>query len=181
MKGIVFTEFLEMVEQRFGFETADRIVSESALPSGGVYTAVGTYDHQEMVQLVGTLSSHSGIPVPELLKLYGEYLFGRFTVAYSRFFDHASDVFSFLARIEDYIHVEVKKLYPDAELPTFRVERPAPDVLELVYHSSRGLADFAEGLLKGCMRHFGEQIHLHREQIRDDSTVVKFTLIRADA
>lgn len=181
MKGIVFTEFLEMVEQRFGFETADRIVSESELPSGGVYTAVGTYDHQEMVRLVGSLSARSGISVADLLKLYGEYLFGRFTVAYSRFFEPAADAFSFLARIEDYIHVEVKKLYPDAELPTFRVARPAPEVLELVYHSSRGLADFAEGLLKGCMQHFGEQIHLHREQIRDDNTIVKFTLTRARA
>lgn len=27
--------------------------------------------------------------------------------------------FQFLKNIENYIHVEVRKLYPDAELPTF--------------------------------------------------------------
>ncbi|MEL7340130.1 MAG: heme NO-binding domain-containing protein, partial [Bacteroidota bacterium] len=55
MKGIVFTEFLEMVEDTFGFETADNIVSQAELPSGGVYTAVGTYPALEMVSLVGKL------------------------------------------------------------------------------------------------------------------------------
>ncbi|MEO0814052.1 MAG: heme NO-binding domain-containing protein, partial [Myxococcota bacterium] len=45
MKGIVFTEFLEMVEDRFGFEAVDRLVTASGSDNDGVYTAVGTYDH----------------------------------------------------------------------------------------------------------------------------------------
>ncbi len=52
MKGIVFTEFLEMVEEKFSPELADRIVEEAELPSGGVYTTVGTYNHGEMIKLV---------------------------------------------------------------------------------------------------------------------------------
>lgn len=47
MKGIIFTEFLEMVEDRFSPEIADRIIEASDLPSRGVYTAVGTYDHTD--------------------------------------------------------------------------------------------------------------------------------------
>ena len=41
MKGIIFTEFIEMVEDKFGFEVADNIITNSNLPSGGAYTAVG--------------------------------------------------------------------------------------------------------------------------------------------
>jgi len=44
MKGIIFTEFLEMVEDRFSPEIADRIIEAADLPSGGAYTAIGTYD-----------------------------------------------------------------------------------------------------------------------------------------
>jgi Haem-NO-binding len=51
MKGVVFTEFLEMVEDRFSPEMADRIIEGAELASGGVYTTVGTYDHGEMIQL----------------------------------------------------------------------------------------------------------------------------------
>jgi Haem-NO-binding len=52
MKGVVFTEFIEMVEDRFSPEMADRIIERAKLPSGGAYTTVGTYDHGEMIQLV---------------------------------------------------------------------------------------------------------------------------------
>ncbi len=56
MKGIVFTEFLEMVEAEFGLETADKIIMDSKLASNGAYTVVGTYDPSEMGQLVTNLS-----------------------------------------------------------------------------------------------------------------------------
>ena len=42
MKGIVFTEFLEMVESKFGIEMVNGLLDSSELASGGVYSAVGT-------------------------------------------------------------------------------------------------------------------------------------------
>ena len=52
MKGIVFTEFLDMVEERFGYEVVDQIISESKLSTDGIYTSVGTYPHSEIVKLL---------------------------------------------------------------------------------------------------------------------------------
>lgn len=49
MKGMIFTEFLEMVEEKFSMEMVDQILSESDLPSGGIYTSVGNYPHTEIV------------------------------------------------------------------------------------------------------------------------------------
>jgi len=56
MKGIVFTEFLEMVEETFGLETVDYIIYKSELKSEGIYTSVGTYDFFEMLILISNLS-----------------------------------------------------------------------------------------------------------------------------
>ena len=36
MKGIVFTEFLEMVEEKFGLEVVDYIIESSELASEGI-------------------------------------------------------------------------------------------------------------------------------------------------
>jgi len=44
MKGIVFTEFLELVENKFGLEMLDAIIEASNLESEGVYTRIGTYN-----------------------------------------------------------------------------------------------------------------------------------------
>ena len=76
MKGIVFKEFADMVEATFGDDMYDRLVAQSDLPSGGVYTAVGTYDHMEIVQLVVALSKETGIDPTTLVQAFGKYLFG---------------------------------------------------------------------------------------------------------
>ena len=73
MKGIVFTEFLELVEQKFGLEMVDKIITQSNLESKGVYTAIGTYEFSEMLQLLENLKSNTGIEINELLKIYGEH------------------------------------------------------------------------------------------------------------
>lgn len=178
MRGIVFTEFLEMVEERFTPEIADRMIMAAALPSGGAYTAVGTYDYREIVQLVTQLSTLTSITVPDLLRAFGRHLFGRFVEASPYLFAGITSTFNFLGQIEDYIHVEVRKLYPDAELPTFACDTATPGRLMLDYHSSRPFADLAEGLIAGCIAHFGECIVLHREDMaHGPGTHVRFVLV----
>lgn len=176
---MVFTEFLEMVEDSFGWEVAEDIVEESDLPSGGAYTAVGTYSHTEMVSMVVKLSEKTGVAIPDLLKAYGKHLFGRFNSLYGSFFENVSGTFDFLSSIDQYIHVEVRKLYPEAELPKFDYEYPNEHTLVMIYSSKRPFADFAEGLLMGCVEHFGEKITIDREDLNAaDGTDAKFTLVR---
>ena len=62
MKGIVFVEFIEMIENDFSIEMSDRLIEMSDLPSNGIYTSVGTYAPEEMITLVGNLSALTGTP-----------------------------------------------------------------------------------------------------------------------
>jgi hypothetical protein len=182
VKGIVFTEFLDMVETRFTPEVADHMITAAAVPSSGAYTAVGTYDYREMVQLVAQLSTLTSIPVPKLLHTFGVYLFGRFVAAYPALFASMPSAFSFLERIEDHIHVEVRKLYPDAELPTFTCDTSTPGRLTMLYRSTRPFADLAEGLIAGCIAHFGEPIRMHRDDVTNShGTYVRFVLTKQDS
>ena len=100
MKGVVFTEFLEMVEDRFSPEMADRIIEGANLPSGGVYTAVGTYDHGEMIQLVSCLSQETGTPSEELVRSFGMHLFGRFNTIFPKYFEDVTSTFDILQRVD---------------------------------------------------------------------------------
>ncbi|MCH7873246.1 MAG: heme NO-binding domain-containing protein, partial [Planctomycetes bacterium] len=96
MKGMVFTEFVEMVEGKFGDEIADGIIEASDLASGGAYTAVGTYDHKELLTLVSQLSKATGIDVPPLIRAFGKHLLGRFVETHSQPFENARSTFDFL-------------------------------------------------------------------------------------
>lgn len=178
MKGIVFTEFLEMVESQFSPDVVDDMIESTELKSGGAYSSVGTYDHQEIVALVRRLSELKKASVPDLLTAFGSHLFGRFVAGYPQFFEGKAGAFEFLEGVEDYIHVEVRKFYPDAELPTFDTSREG-DALIMVYRSPRRMADLALGLIVGCGEHFGEPLAVAREDVSGDGEVVRFIIRRA--
>lgn len=163
MKGIVFTEFLEMVEHTYGYAQVDQIIEKSDLASKGVYTAVGTYEHQEMVQLITHLSTDTSTPVPNLLRAFGQYIFGTFLTSYPAFFEATPTAFDFLESIEHHIHVEVRKLYPDAQLPNFETRRLGDNQLEMIYTSDRHMSDFAFGLIEKTMAHYQEKASISTE------------------
>jgi hypothetical protein len=178
MKGMMFTEFLEMVEERWSPELVDDLLEQVPLESGGRYTAVGTYSHHELLALVGALSERVGVPVPELVQDVGRHMFGRFARLYPHFFAGVDDAFEFLARVEGVIHVEVRKLYTDTALPTFDTDRRS-DHMTLVYRSERHLADLAHGLIEGCLAHFGQHATIRRAPFVDArGPAVRFDLER---
>lgn len=162
MKGIVFTELLQLVDATLGMNACERLIDAAQLPSGGAYTSVGTYPHAEMVALLTQLSAVTATPVEGLLRDFGEHLFGRFAVLFPHFLAGVGTTLEFAERVDGVIHREVRKLYPDAELPKFDHERLSASRLILTYRSARPLADLAEGLLLGCARHFGETLLIER-------------------
>jgi hypothetical protein len=182
MKGVVFTELLEMVEARFSLGVVDRMITRAAPASGAHYTSVGTYPSAELMGLVAALSAETSIPAPALVKQFGGHLLRRFTQSHSTFFESAPTAFALLASVEGYIHVEVKKLYPDAELPSILCVPEGPDHMLLTYRSPRCLADLAEGLIAACVEHYAEHVTIAREDLSEGSgAVVRFTLTRTSA
>src|SRR5690606_33912498 len=129
MKGLIFTEFLEMVESRFGVETLDKVLYSGELKSDGVYTAAGTYDHAELAELVKRLGHITRTPEPELLRDFGIYLFGVFARNYSEQFWRIRSSLHFFVNIDRYMLVDVSKLYPDAEHPMFSFDRVSDNLL----------------------------------------------------
>ncbi|MGB1481309.1 MAG: heme NO-binding domain-containing protein [Flavobacteriales bacterium] len=178
MKGVVFTEFLEMVEQRFGMEMVNSLLEENNLSSGGVYSALGTYHHGEMVTLVVDLGKRSGMDVPDLLKAFGGYLFNTFKSGYPEMFASANNGFEFLQSVDQEIHVEVLKLYPDAELPSFKTELLEEHVLQMDYRSDRAMGALALGLIEACGNHFNEGYEVDYQPQTEDGKYVRFVITR---
>lgn len=178
MKGIVFVGFFELVEKEFGYEMVDKLIEACNLPSEGIYTSVGTYSHEEMVQLLTRLSEFTGVSVPVLLKTYGKYFGKAHLRKYANFYEQAPDIFTFLESVHDHIHVEVKKLYPDAELPHFASKRLSDKQLQLTYTSSRKMGAFAEGLIEDSALYYGETVDIEKELLAEDGSKILFTISR---
>lgn len=180
MKGIVFTEFLELVEEKFGLEMVDTIISQSTLSSGGVYTSVGTYNFAEMLSLLTNLSNNTGVSIDDLLMVYAEHFFGVIKKSYPGFLEQYNDPIEMISCIENHIHVEVRKIYPDAELPTFTIEEKTEDTLIMLYKSSRAMYSFGRGLMNKTFEHFNSTATIVLEKLKEDGTEVRFRITKND-
>jgi hypothetical protein len=91
-----------------------------------------------------------------------------------------SDVFSLLSALENTIHVDVNKLYRDAETPSFIYEQDGQQTMVFIYRSRRRMADFAQGLIAGCVTHFKESITIQRDDLppQGEEALTRFTLVR---
>jgi hypothetical protein len=176
MKGIIFTEFLELVEDKYGLERVDALIQHSELQSKGVYTSIGTYQFSEMLSLLQNLSKGTGISIDRLLETFAEHFFGVIERSYPDMLNAYKDPIEMLASIENHIHVEVKKIYKDAELPSFEVLEKTSDSLILLYKSSRSMHHFGLGLMNKTFAHFNSSASIVLEKIKEDGTEVKFII-----
>ena len=124
------------------------------------------------------LSESTGIALPDLLFEYGKHFFHVLVKSYPAFFEKHHSALNFLETIESYIRPEVLKLYPDAELPRFTMERVSDDHLKMTYHSTRKMSEFAHGLILGTLAHFGEEGEVTKHLQAEDGSVVQFEVIK---
>ena len=178
MKGIIFTEFLDMVEHHYGLSVVDEIIQKSEGVSNGVYTSVGTYEFNEMVALLVALGEVVSKDIQELLYVFGLYLFSSLGAAHPEVIRSYKTPMPLIAAIEDHIHVHVKKLYPDAALPSFLILEKSANKLVLVYKSSRGLYSLAHGLIVSAFDHYNKQVRVQLQLLKEDGTEVKFTVVQ---
>lgn len=176
MKGIVFVKLGEFVEQTWSYEFWDELLCNTELASGGIYTSAGLYDDQELVALVGAISSLKGMTTDDAQKAFGHWVFKELYAAAPSDVHQFIDVFTFLRAVQDVIHVEVKKLNPDVLLPEFDFLEETQSSLTFHYKSPRKMCQFCEGLIYGLADHTKqsvEVIHKSCEHKGDDICVLQ--------
>ena len=179
MKGLVFTELLRMADSVVGENKVDQVLDRCPLSSGGAYNAVGNYPCSELTLLAQEFSTETSTDVDTLQIAFGKWMQKHFAETQTGYFNAKSNAFDMLESVENEVHVEVRKLYPDAELPHFTRERPQPGTFVFTYHSPRRLVAFCQGLIEGCIEHYGETVSVSCEQgIGDDTNTARFTLVR---
>jgi len=155
LKGVVFRQFLEFSEREFGEAVIDELLNSTELASGGVYTNVGYYDHSEMIALVTALSNRTGTSARALLVKFGQNLFPSLIAGHPQ--DGVTHAFDLIEQIHGVIHRDVKKLYPDAEVPDIRPSmRNGNDEMRITYDSARPMADLCEGMIMAALDHYDD-------------------------
>jgi len=108
MKGIVFTEFMVMVESQWGMEMVDRLIDDVDPASKGVYTTVGTYEYSELVDYITTLHGAIGLEVSKLIYTFGRHLAESFSTRFSGMFEDAQSTLELLKKVDNHPNLDLE-------------------------------------------------------------------------
>ena len=97
MKGVVFTELVNMIEDQFGLEVLDEVIENANLESGGAYTAVGDYPDSEIYSILAELGKITGLNTKQMLAAYSGCFFSMLNLTYTNFFKKHDCALKFLA------------------------------------------------------------------------------------
>ncbi|WP_444994854.1 heme NO-binding domain-containing protein [Aliikangiella sp. IMCC44359] len=164
MQGIVFTALSDCIIENFGLATWNETLEKVAPESEGIYTSSANYADEELFALVGELSNKTGLPAADLVKTLGIYIFPYLIQHMPDAHQPGMTLKSFLLSVDQVIHKEVKRLYPNSYLPTIEYSDPSSNLLIMKYHSKRKLCHLAEGLIEGAAQHFKESINIAHTQ-----------------
>ena len=147
MKGVLFNVVEDVVTEALSADAWDDVVDDSGV--SGAYTSLGDYPDGELVSLVDATAAATNLSQTETLQLSGRLGFKHLVSRAPQLLDGIEDWRGVLNSLDDIIHPEVRKIYPDADVPGFDAITDG-DALLVTYSSKRGLCALADGLVLGC-------------------------------
>ena len=159
MHGIIFLELQKFARQQAGAQAWETLLSEAKLPVKS-YSAVRSYDDQEILSLVGAASRILNLPATAILEAFGEFIAPALIRLYGRLLQPGWKTLDVIENTEKLIHTAVRVGNPGAKPPVLDCIRTTEDELQIMYSSERQLCCLAKGIVKGLARHFGETITL---------------------
>lgn len=154
MKGIIFNLLEQFITETAGEEIYQTILDRCSLQTREPFVGPGTYPDEDLTALVKSTVTVLGISPPEALRRFGKFAFPKLAEHFPDFVSPHRHPKEFLKTVDSIIHVEVRKLYENAKVPSFLYRDPAPDRLVIEYRSDRRLCHFMEGLIEGVADHF---------------------------
>ena len=177
MLGLVFTELTGFIERHHSEDVVDEVLASIGFDHDGAWTAVGNYPHDEALMLVVRAAEVLGEDPATIVTSFGRELFGRFKVLYPNFFGDVTTAMEFLERVEDHIHIEVRKLYSEARTPRIATQReqlPDGESMHVEYSFHRPMAMLAHGLIEGCIEEYGGDYVIERLEASEDGRSARF-------
>ena len=176
MKGFIFTALLDFAEESFGLSFVDDLISSVKLDSGGVYVTFESYPFSELLAIALAVSEKKEIQLNDLLEAFGLFLLPVLIERHDYIIDQYKHPLDLIEGIEKHIHIEVRKLYDDAELPTFNNISRSENKLVIEYTSQKELSHLAIGLIRGTLKHFNKSGTILMDKVTEKDYTTQFTI-----
>jgi len=154
LKGIIFNLLEDFIVEGWGAAKFERIFEQCPVQAQVPYVGPGTYPDAHLLAIVDRATAELGIETSVALRGFGRFAFPRLAERFSVFVREFQHPKPFLKTVHGIIHLEVQKVYANAEPPLITFQDPAPDRLVMHYTSRRKLCALFAGLVEGTGDYF---------------------------
>lgn len=172
MHGSIFVLLKRFVENAYDYSTWIKLL-EAAGIRRTAYQMSEMYPTRELLHIVRTAAQLTGIPAPELMEQYGEFLVPDLLLIYKKYLRPEWNTYQMLLHTEAAMHGAVRTEDHRTNPPILTVT-PANDRQLLInYYSKRRMAGVAVGIIKGIAKHYNEsdQVIVTRLSAADEESV----------
>ncbi len=160
-------------------EAAESVEQVAKAEREAIGPAYDGYDQTELVEMVQAMLGKNGPGIDEIQRAFGEHMLRYCAHCYPDYFE-SEGLFAFLTDVQSRIHADVRKAYPDVDLPSFECREENEARLVVTVYAPPGATAFAEGLVSGCARFYDEQIALSKTDLSGDGTEFQIVIERVE-
>ena len=137
------------------------------------------YDQTELMGMVQAMMCKSGPGIDDIQRAFGEHMLRYCAHCYPDYFE-SDGLFAFLTDVQSRIHADIRRTYPDVDLPSFECREESEARLVMTVYAPPGATAFAEGLIGGCARFYDEEISLSKTDLSGDGTEFQIVIERVE-
>lgn len=183
MKGEIFNLLEKFISKGWGEASYEDIydIASSKLVTKEPFVGPGTYPDCDFTTLLETTVRKLSVSLPTAARAFGKFCYPHLAARVPDIIETFAHPKDLLMRIDDLIHVEVKKVFRDARPPRFSYRDVATDKLIMIYESPRRFYDFFEGLIEGVADEYRIKIDVKRKVVvTEGSEKCEFELTFSD-
>lgn len=158
MKGMIFNIFEDFICENWSVELYEEIFSRCPLKTKEPFVGPKTYPDVDFIAILKKTCEILEVDVEEGLRAFGKFAFIKLQQKYPYLINDEAGARNFLLTLDSVIHAEIKKIYPEAELPGFSYQDLSESQLIMIYKSKKQLCSLVEGLLEGVADYFDTEI-----------------------
>ncbi len=172
MKGVIVVALKEMVTEKFGKETWEKVLKEAGWTKNTIFMPSQDVSDESVLKVVGSLCKVLNISLVQAADAFGDYWVNVYSQKiYKAFYISAKTAKDFLLSMNE-VHVAMTKAMDGATPPKFEYEWENEKTLIMKYVSKRGLIDFMIGLIKGVAKFYKEDLKVTK--LGDDKAMIVF-------
>ncbi len=158
MKGVVVLCMKQMIIEKFGKEKWESILEKAGLPPNIIILSSGNVDDSSVLNVVKSAMDEFKITIEQITDMFGDYWVNVYSQKiYNIFYKRSKNAKDFILKM-NVVHEHMTNNMQNAHPPRFEYNWENDKTLIMTYKSSRGLIDFAVGLVKGVGKFYNEDL-----------------------